>query len=101
MELPQKLLDRYPSVVKKQREERVPMYRTFPVMLTFSDGGTESVEITAPNKAYWAGQLESEIMKEYNRTAFPDGSKVVRVKVFRNTREGGCQIVNNRVIDVY
>lgn len=102
MELPQTLLDRYHvSKPKPKKVERQPMFRTFPAMLTFSDGRTESVEITAPNKPYWAGQLERDIMAGYNRSAPPNGSKVVRAKVFRNTREGGIQIVNNRVINVY
>lgn len=67
MELPQALLDRY-HVSKPKKVERQPMFRTFPAMLTFSDGRAESVEITAPNKPYWAGQLERDIMTGYNRT---------------------------------
>lgn len=106
MELPKELLRAYniaPKPAKAQpKRERVPMYRTFPVMLIFDDGDTENMELTAPNKPYWGGQLESEIMREWNRNPLHE-HKVVRVKVFRNTREGGIMIDNEhgRVINVY
>lgn len=109
MELPQSLLDRYhvgkPSTRKAERKERTPMYRTFPCMLTFADGTVmDGAEFTMPNKPYWAGQLEEDIMREYNKKVRPDwGQKVVRVKVYRNSRPGGILVdtEHGRVINVY
>lgn len=76
MELPQKLLDRYhvsKPKPKKEGKEREPMFRTFPCMLTFADGTVmDGAELTMPNKPYWAGQLEEDIMREYNKKVRPD-----------------------------
>lgn len=107
MKLPQSLLDRYhvgkPSTRKAERKERTPMYRTIPCVLTFDGGDTLRVEVTMPNKPYWAGQLESDIMREYNKKVMPGGQKVVRVKVYRNSRPGGILVdtEHGRVINVY
>lgn len=103
MELPQTLLDRY-HVSKpkpKKAEPRQPMYRTYPVTLTFDDGEKIDAEVTMPNKPYWAGQLERDIVKSFNESQPFMEHKVVSVKVYRNSREGGRLIHNHRVIDVY
>lgn len=55
MDLPKKLLDQYPTV---RENNTVPMYRQYPALLIFDNGGTERVSITAKNKSYWTGQLE-------------------------------------------
>lgn len=59
MELPEKLLQKYPSVARKakQTEKPEPMFRTFKVMLFFSDNTSEDMEITMPNKPYWGGAI--------------------------------------------
>lgn len=77
-------------------------YMTVPVLLTFSTGEKLDAEITMPKKKYWQGQLENEIMKRYNHNAPPGSSKVVKVKAFRNIKEGGLMIdiIRGRVIRV-
>lgn len=60
MDLPEKLLQKFPSVRRKaekpvKAERPEPMFRTFKVMLFFVSGGTDTVEITVPNKPYWGG----------------------------------------------
>lgn len=67
-------------------------YFTVPVLLTYASGEKLDAEITMPRKAYWQGQLEKEIMDAYNHDTPPRGSKVVKVKVFRNFRDGGIDI---------
>lgn len=87
MKLPQKLLDEYHITRPRQKvsEPSQPAYRTFPAMLTFDDGEKLHIELTARNKPYWAGQMESEIMNSWNSNPAHQ-HKVVRVKVFRNSR---------------
>lgn len=104
MELPQTLLDRYHVSKPKSKKATTPpraLYRTYPVTLTFDDGGKIDAEVTMPNKPYWAGQLERDIVKSFNESQPFMEHKVVSVKVFRNSREGGTLIHNHRVIDVY
>lgn len=62
MELPRKLLDQYPSVrtsVQKpvQMKPDKPMFRQYPAMFTFDDGGSMMVNVTARNKPYWGGAI--------------------------------------------
>lgn len=104
MELPQKLLNQYPSVrtlVQKpvQMKPDKPMFRQYPAMFTFDDGGSMMVNVTARNKPYWGGQLENEIKREWNKNP-SHIHKIVRVKIFRNSKEGGFLIKNNKVIKV-
>ena len=77
-------------------------YMIVPVLLTFSNGEKLEAEFTMPKKAYWQGQLENEIMRRYNHNTPPESCKVVKVKVFRNIKEGGIMIdiVRGRVIRV-
>ena len=84
----------------KMNELRTPHYKTYPVMLTFDDGEKLEVEVTVENKAYWWGQLENEIMRSFNNKTT---SKVVRVKVFRNYRDGGIMVdsKHGKVVEVY
>lgn len=79
---------------------RTPHYKTYPVMLTFDDGEKLEVEVTVENKAYWGGQLERQIMRSFNDKAT---NKVVRVKVFRNSRDGGIMVdsKHGKVVEVY
>lgn len=79
-------------------------YITYPVMLTLESGTRLDAEVTMPNKPYWAGQLESDIMRRYNHslTRLPGAERCVRVKVFRNSHPGGYLVdsVRRRVIKV-
>ena len=66
---------------------------TVPVLLTYASGEKLDAKITMQRKAYWPGQMEKEIMDAYNHdTPPPGGSKVVKVKVFRNFSDGGIEI---------
>lgn len=96
MELPKKLLDQYPTV---RENNTVTMYRQYPALLVFDNGGTERVSITAKNKSYWTGQLENEIMREWNKVP-SHAHKIVKVKLYRNTSDGGLLLRGNRVINV-
>lgn len=103
MELPQKLLDRY-HVGKPapKRAERTPMYRTFPLLATFDTGECLRMSLSVPNKPYWAGQLEDGFMRKWN--ADPrNAHKIVRVRLFRNSAEGGFLVdtKRGRVIKAY
>lgn len=97
---------KYPSAGRSHIQERkpkarlAPMYRTYPIMLIFDDGEAIDAEVTMPNKPYWGGALEKEIRDMWNGDGVLE-HKVVRVKVFRNTREGGKMIHDRRVIDVW
>ena len=84
----------------KTNELRTPHYKTYPVMLTFDDGEKLEVEVTVKNKAYWGGQLENEIMRSFNNRTT---NKVVRVKVFRNSMDGGIIVdsKHGKVVEVY
>ena len=84
----------------KTNELRTPHYKTYPVMLTLDDGEKLEVEVTVENKAYWGGQLERQIMRSFNDKAT---SKVVRVKVFRNSMDGGIMVdsKHGKVVEVY
>lgn len=87
----------------KKPDTRSPVFRTFPVILTFDDGSKIKAEVTVKNKPRWAGQLEQDIIHDYNANAPMDGRKVVSVKVYRNSRDGGFMADNmlGRVIEVY
>lgn len=103
MELPQTLLDRYHvSKPKAERKERTPMYRTYPALVTFDTGDSVDMNISVRNKAYWGGQIERDIMQAWNSNPQHE-HKIVRVKLFRNSTEGGFIVdtEHGRVINVY
>lgn len=96
MEIPDKLLQQYhlsrPKPAKIVKEKPAPLYRTFKVMLFFEDGEIiDDVEVSMPNRPYWGGQLENDIRNTLNKRQQP-GCKIRRVKVFRNSREGGFMV---------
>lgn len=101
MELPKELLDRYHvSKPKPKKAEKIPLFKTYQVLLTFDTGERLRVEITAKNKPYWAGQLEAEIKQTWNSDR-RHAHKVISVKVFRNATDGGIMIHGDRIINVH
>lgn len=74
---------------------------TYNCMLTFDDGSRiPGFKITMPKKPYWAGELEKEIVKKYNKSQPFAVHKAVKCKIFRNSEEGGRILVGNRFIQV-
>lgn len=106
MQLPDKLLSRQPQLIRKTAKDSpykaAPMFRTYRCLLTFDDGTRlGGVEVSMPNRPYWPEQLEQDIMRQLNDDTMSHAArKVTRVKVFRDTREGGFLIRNGRVVRV-
>lgn len=74
------------------------LYVTYPAILFFDNGQYEQADITVQKKRYWTGQLERKIKDEWNKRA--GASKVTRVKLFANRREGGTLVRGNMIINV-
>lgn len=105
MELPQTLLDRYhvsKPKPKKVEVKREPMMRTYPALVTFDTGESMDMQLSVRNKAYWGGQIEHDFMQAWNSNPQHE-HKIVRVKLFRNSTEGGFIVdtEHGRVINVY
>lgn len=101
MRLPDKLTHAYPSLPRKESETE-PMFRTHHALLTFEDGTRSRVELTAPNRPYWAGQLEKTVMSQFNQEAARRGGlRVTKVRIFRNTEAGGDMAAGDSVLKVY
>lgn len=76
------------------------LFKTYPVLLTMADGSRLNVEITTKNKPYFVGEFERKIVEAWNKR-FRTNVKCIRAKIFRNSHEGGVQIVGDRVLEVY